>query len=199
MNLPEIFGIVAGLLAFAPCPMYLYAMVRSETKPDRVTWWILALESGLIAATYHSVGAVETIWLPVGYTASFTIIALFSLKYGDGPFELHTLDRVCLIGALLAIFVWQSLDDAFLALLMTMMVEMVALFPTAVKAYTRPETEDKGAWVVTTVASIFNVLAIASFTWGIALYPIYVFITNTAITYFIVWPRKKNISIGPTA
>ena len=187
-----LFGITAGILAFVPCPLYIYAILKGETKPDRVTWWILALVSGMIALTYDATGAHETIWLPIGYTASFFIIALFSLRYGDGPMHLHTLDRICLVVALASFVVWRLLDAPFLALLMSMATEFAALVPTAIKAYERPETEDRSAWVVTSVASLLNVLAITPWTFFIALYPVYVFVTNIIITYFIVRRRGRS-------
>ncbi len=194
MPFHEILGLLAGILAFLPCPLYVYAILKGETKPDRVTWWVLALVSAMIVGTYQSVGAHETIWLPLGYTASFLIVAIFSLRYGDGPAHLNTLDRICLAGALVSIVVWQFLESPFLALLMNMVIEVIALTPTVVKAYTRPQTEDASAWVVTTAASILNLFAISLWTLDIALYPVYVFLTNAAIMYIIIRPRKKILT-----
>jgi|SRR3989344_6752973 len=186
------FGIVAGILSFLPCPLYVYDMFKKKTKPDRVTWWILALTTGMIAITYHAIGARETIWFPIGYTASFLVIAILSVRYGEGPIELHTLDRVCLVGALIAAFIWLLLDAPFIALIVALLTEFIGLIPTAVKAYKRPESESTSSWTLTTVASFLNLLALESWTFVLALYPVYVFVTNLPITYFIIRPRHDS-------
>ena len=193
MSFHEYSGITAGILAFSACPIYLSAILAGKTRPDRVTWWILALVSGMIAASYYASGARDTIWLPVGYTASFLVIALFSLKYGEGPFRLHWLDRLSLIGSLTSAAVWWSLRSPVPALFMNICTEFIGLIPTMSKAYRRPWTENPTAWVISTVASVFNVLAIEQWTFIIASYPVYVLLTNTMIAYFIM--QKKQMEL----
>ncbi len=191
MTIQALFGIAAGILALLPCPFYIRGILKGRTKPDRVTWWILALISGMIAASSWASGARDTVWFPAAYTLSFTIIALFSLKYGDGPFHLHLLDRVCLVLALVSAAVWWSLEAPLLSLIMNICTEFIALLPTMVKAYQRPWTEEKSAWVITTIGSLFNLFAITSWTLAISLYPVYAFVTNAGITTLIL-RRKKT-------
>ncbi len=181
-------GVTAGVLSFVPCPIYVRSMVQGRTRPDRVTWWVLALGSGMIAASHYASGGRDTVWLPIGYAASFTVIALFSLKYGDGPWRLHRLDRLCLGGAVASAAVWWSFDAPLPALVMTMVTEFIGLIPTAKKAYERPSTEHPTAWVITTLASILNVLAVGDWSFAAAGYPIYVLVTNAAIVGLIVRP-----------
>ncbi len=190
LSIQAFFGIAAGVLALLPCPFYIQGILRGDTKPDRVTWWILALISGMIAASSWASGARDTVWFPAAYTLSFTIIALFSLKYGDGPFHLHLLDRVCLVLALVSAALWWSLEAPFLSLLMNICTECIALLPTMVKAYQRPWTEEKRAWVITTLASMLNLLAVTSWSLAIVLYPVYALITNVGITALILRHKK---------
>ncbi len=191
MNAYEVIGITAGVLSFLPCPLYLYSMWKGETKPDRVTWWVLSFTTLMIAVTYYAIGARETIWFPIGYTISFLIVAILSVPYGEGPLKLHTLDRVCLAGAVISGLLWLLLDAPLVALIVAILTEAIGLIPTAVKAYKRPESEGKWAWVLTTIASFLNLFALESWTSILALYPIYVFLTNAPITYFIVRPRPS--------
>jgi hypothetical protein len=191
MNVYEVMGITAGVLSFLPCPLYIYDMWKGETKPDRVTWWVLSFTTLMIAVTYRAVGAQETIWFPIGYTISFLTIAILSIPYGDGPLKLHTLDRISLAGAVIAGIVWLFLDAPFVALLVAILTEAIGLIPTAVKAYKRPQSEGKAAWMLTTIASFLNLFALESWTFVLALYPVYVFLTNAPITFFLVRPRTK--------
>lgn len=189
MSIYAVIGITAGVLSFLPCPLYLYDMWKKGVKPDRVTWWVLSFTTLMIAVTYHAVGAGETIWFPIGYTISFLTIAILSVPYGEGPLKLHTLDRVCLMGACIAALVWVFLDAPVIALFVAILTEFIGLVPTAVKAYKRPKSESASAWVLTTIASFLNLFALESWAFVLAFYPVYVFLTNAPITYFIVRPR----------
>ncbi|MEI7719729.1 MAG: hypothetical protein WCI89_00775 [bacterium] len=192
MPLPHAFiGEVAGVFSIVPTFFYIRAMLRGETKPDRVTWWILALESGMISASYLATGAHETAWVPLAYTFGSLTCAFFSLKYGEGSFRLHTLDRVSLAGALLSALVWWSLSAPFPALMMNICVDFIGFLPTFIKAYKRPWTEDKTAWIIVTAASLLNLFAVSAWTLAIALYPVYVFVYNSLTLYPIVRNKKK--------
>ena len=192
MNIYEVAGIAAGVLSFLPCPLYLYDMWKNKVRPDRVTWWILSFTTGMIAVTYYAIGARDTVWFPIGYTLSFLIAAILSIPYGDGPIKLHTLDRVCLIGAIISAFVWIFLKDPFIALLVAMLTEFTGLVPTTVKAYKRPESESASAWTLTTIASFLNLFALESWTFVLALYPVYVFLTNAPMMYFLLRPKART-------
>lgn len=189
MSLHELIGIAAGILELLSLPIYVSSILKGKTKPDRVTWWVLALVSGMITASYFASGARETIWLPLVYTISFIVVGALSIKYGEGPLTLDLIDRVSLIGALASAFIWWSLKSPVPALFMNIATEFIGLVPTINKSYRRPWTENKAAWVIGSIASLLNVLAINEWTFVIAAYPIYVFVTNTIITHFIT--RKK--------
>src|SRR5882672_4662201 len=98
MTTAAFFGLAAAALELLSLPIYIRSILKGETKPDRVTWWVLSLVSCMIAASYFASGARETVWLPIIYAACMLIVALLSLKFGDGPFSLTTLDRISLGG-----------------------------------------------------------------------------------------------------
>ena len=192
MTIQAFFGIAAGVLELGACGIYIRSILQGGTKPDRVTWWVLALVSAMITASYWASGARETIWLPAAYAVSFLAIALLSLKYGEGPVTLNLIDRVSLVGALASAVVWWSFKSPVPALFMNICTEFIGLLPTINKSYLRPWTESKASWILATIASLLNVLAIGEWTIIIATYPVYVFITNAVIAYFIVTPRTRG-------
>jgi len=188
-DVPEIkqaLGIAAAVLSFTTCPIYLLAIIRGRAKPDRVTWWVLAVVSALIASSYYAAGARETIWLPLEYVVNFLVVALFSIRYGEGPPRLHLLDRLCLGGAVASALVWWSFGSTALGLYSAIATECIGLVPTAVKAYARPWTEDRTAWMIATVASALNVLALRSHELALSAYPLYILVTNIVVTALIL-------------
>lgn len=191
MTLQEFFGIGAGIVELVALPLYIRSILKGGTKPDRVTWWVLTLVSGLLTASYFEVGAEQTIWLPLAFTIGMFLTALLSIKYGEGKLTLNTTDRISLIGAIVSLAVWSLLKSPITALYLIILTEFIGLYPTIQKSYMRPWTESKLPWILGTVAAALNVLAIDQWTLAIALYPWYVLLTNTLIIYFLVYPRKK--------
>lgn len=190
---PQILaGALAGILLVPAFGLYVFSIIKRTTKPNRVTWWILALISTVVVLSYHGVGARNTIWLPIAYAAGYIFIALLSLKYGDGPFSLSILDRVSLAGGVVSAVAYWFAQSPQLALLLSVLTEFIALVPTAVKSYEKPETEDRWAWIIGTIASLVNLFAIGEWSLGIAGYPIWVFLSNAVITSFILGAVKQK-------
>ena len=192
MTIQGVLGIFAGALIVPTIGFYVAGILRGTTRPNRVTWWILALISAVVVFSYHDVGAWDTLWLPIAYTISYVVIGLLSFKYGDGPFTLSTLDRVALVGGIASVIAYAFAQSPALALLLSTLSEAIALFPTAVKAYKNPETEDRTAWIIGTTASVINLFAIAEWSLEIAAYPIWVFVSNALIVYFLVRTRVSH-------
>jgi hypothetical protein len=194
MPTTALWGEIAGVLSLAALPIYLRAILRGTTRPNRVTWWILALVSGMIATSSYASGTRDAIWLPIEYAASFIAIGLLSIRYGDGAARLDTLDSVCLTGALASVAVWWAFDSPQTALYMNIAVDFIAIVPTIKKAYVKPWTEDKAAWAIASLASFINVFAIEQWTFTISAYPLYLFVTNLLITGFVLRPRRPPIA-----
>jgi hypothetical protein len=186
-----LFGVAAGVLDLVTSLVYMRSILARETKPDRVTWWILTIANGMITASYIASGARATIWLPCMCTLGFLVVAVMSVRYGEGPLTLSRLDRVSLVVALSSALVWRAVHSPVPGLVMNICTEVVGLVPTIHKAYHRPWTESRASWVLATTASLLNVLAIGDPRLVIAAYPLYVFLTNVLITYFILRKRAS--------
>ena len=191
MTIYGLFGITAGILELAAASIYIVSILAGKTKPDRVTWWVLALVSGMITASYFASGARETIWLPAAYTLAFTVFGILSLYYGEGPAALSALDRFALVGALMSAVVWWLMRSPVPALFMNICTEFIGLVPTIAKSYRRPWTESRSSWILATIASLLNVFAITEWSYVIAAYPLYIFSTNLVIVAFIL-NRKRT-------
>ncbi len=190
MSFHALLGIVAGILAFTAMPIYVIDIFRGNTKPSRVTWWILSGLNALLALSYYASGARDTIWVPIVYSVIFLIVAILSLKYGDGGWEKS--DFLCLLGAAISALAWWLLASPQIALFLIILVDFFGLVPTIYKSYREPETESRISWSIALVASLLNILAIEVWVPEIAVYPFYVFITNLMITYFILRPFRKG-------
>ena len=194
MTLQGLLGILAGLLSLPALGFYVWGILRHETKPNRVTWWVFAFISIAVILSYRGVGAWDTLWLPITYALSYVCIGVLSIKYGDGQFSLSWLDRAALIGGIASVIAYCLVSSPLLALFLAMLSEFIAMIPTAIKSYTNPETEDRTAWIIGTLASFVNVLAIGEWSLGIAAYPVWAVASNALIVYLLI---RKRVLVRP--
>ncbi len=186
-----IFGLVAGVIAFLAYIVYIISIFRGGSKPNRATWWIWAFMGLVVGLSYYFSGAVNTIWVPVVEFLGPFLIAILSLKYGEGGIDDKT-DIICLIGAFISILLWIIFKNPVVALVTNLVVDSFALIPTIKKSYLRPEGEDFWAWFGTGVADSLNMFAVERFSFAILLYPIYMLVSDLIIILILIF-RRKNI------
>ena len=187
----EILGVIAGILSFCAYFLYIRSTIHGKTKPDRATWWILTLIGVMIASSYYVSGARTTIWVAISYVVGPFIIAILSLKYGEGK-KWKKLEKWCFMVALISMPIWYISNSAILTLIINMFLDFIALLPTIKKSYLRPKGEDKAAWTLESLSSILNMFAVERWIFAIAIYPIYLFIINGTITILLYRHRKKT-------
>ncbi len=183
-------GIVAGVLSFSAYALYIFTTLQGKTRPNRATWWILTLVGTMIATSYYAGGARDTMWVALSYVLGPAIIAILSLKYGEGKWE--RLDQLCLAGALISAVIWYFSKSALVVLLVNILMDFLALIPTIKKSYLRPEGEDRIAWTLESLAGVFNLFAIERWTFAIAFYPLYLLALNIVITFLLYRPTLRK-------
>lgn len=194
-TLQEVLGISAGILIFFSYIFYIISILRKKTKPNRATWLMLSAISLLIAYSYHDLGAGNTLWAAVGSVAGTVTVALLSLHYGTKQWRWFELVCILIIG--ISLFAYSSVHNPLLILLLALIMDGCALIPTMYHAYEKPHEEDKLAWTLTFVADIIAILSIETWTFNIALYPLYMVLINGLVVYLIYTTttiRSKTIS-----
>lgn len=186
MIIGEILGIIAGILSFFAYGLYIFTTIFGRTKPNRATWWILTLIGLMVASSYYAGGARATMWVAVSYVLGPFIIAVLSLKYGEGRWE--GLDKWCLVIALISVPIWYISKSAILVLMINIFLDFIGLLPTIKKSYLRPQGEDRIAWTITFFASLLNIFAVERLIFAIAFYPIYLLTINGFITALLYRP-----------
>ena len=192
-SIQTIFGIAAGILSFTAYPIYYIDIFRGNTKPSRVTWWILAILNIALSFSYYASGARNTIWIPISYSIGFLIVAILSLKYGEGEWKFT--DFLFLLGACICLGVWFFSRSPEITLYFIILTDFVGLAPTIYKSFKKPWTESRLSWSIAAVASLLNIFAIERWTFVIGFYPFYVFATNIFIVIFLFLElRKENFN-----
>lgn len=190
-DIKSVLGVIAGVIAFSACIIYIYSILKGKTKPNRATWWIWAFMGLVLALSYHFSGALNTIWVPyVEFLGPF-LIALLSVKYGEGGFRDKT-DLICILGAIFSVILWIVFKNPVIALVTNLAIDAFAIVPTIKKSYTRPEGEDFWAWFGTGLADMLNMFAVERFTFAILLYPVYMLVSDLIIISILALKKKRS-------
>lgn len=180
----EIAGMIGGVvtgLAFVP---YIISILRSETKPNRLSWILWTIIGFLDLWAYYSLGARHSIWIPLVYFIGPLLIAILSLRYGkEGS---TPIDGWCGVGAVIGLLLWYFFESALLGLIAFIIVDFFAMVPTVIKSYLRPWQENKLAWSLAFVGNLINLLAVSQWNLEMALLPVY-YVFQTGGISFILW------------
>ena len=178
-NVHEAIGITAGLVGLAACIPYIPSILRGETKPNRVSWFVWMTLGLVTAVSYQGVGADSTM--------------LLSIWYGVGGWS--RLDRLCLAGVVVSAVVW--VFSPGLALALAISVDFLGLVPTLHKSWVKPREENLAGWVVTTIAAVINLFAIDvnTVTFGIVAYPFYAALGCAAVMLILRF-RQRQIAVS---
>ena len=184
-----IFGTVAGIISFGAYIIYIISILKGETRPSRATWWILTIVGGVTGISYYFSGAVDSIWVPVADVFGIFIVAILSIKYGEGG--LNTFDVSCFIVSMFGILLWYIFKNPVIALILNLSMDFVGMLPTIKKSYLEPTGESKFSWLLTFMGNVLNFGAVGSPTFGVLIYPIYMSITSGAVAALLYLPKIR--------
>ncbi len=173
------WGLSAGLLSFGAYLLYARSILSRRTKPSLVTWGIWSVLLTFTAASYLAVGAHETFWFSMGNALGAIVCGVLAFKTGRWIWT--PLDFFALLGALLGIGIWAYANSPFAALAAFIAADFMGALPTLYKAAKNPSTEELFPWGITAAASVLGLLAVRFWSTEIALYPLYMALTNLSI------------------
>ena len=183
-----VIGIIAGFIGLLGYLPYIITTLQGKTKPNRATWWIWGVLGVIqVVSYYYSESKIDSaIWLLTCYTVCQIIMAILSIKFGEGGWD--KLDKMCLVGVILSVLLWRWFNSALLTLLFTLVIDTLGAVPTVVKSYYEPHKESSFSWTIFLLANSFNLLAIGEWSLRSA-YPVYLF--SLSLTLAAILHRSK--------
>lgn len=183
------FGILAGIFSLLGFVPYIITICQGKTQPNRASWSIWAALGIVLAVSNYDANAKETMWLLSSYAFCQLIIAVLSIKYGEGGWNIF--DRTCLLGAGLSIILWQLFDSPSLAIFICIAIDSLGALPTIKKSYYQPETEDLLSWMMFWIAGTFNLCALDRLS-IVSAQPIYLFSFNSIVIILLFFPKINS-------
>lgn len=184
-----IFGIFAGIFSLLGFVPYIITICQGKTQPNRASWSIWAALGIVLAVSNYDANAKETMWLLSSYAFCQLIIAILSIKCGEGGWNIF--DRTCLLGAGISIILWQLFDSPSLAIFICIAIDSLGALPTIKKSYYQPETEDLLSWMMFWIAGTFNLCALDGLS-IVSAQPIYLFSFNSIVIILLFFPKINS-------
>lgn len=189
-NWQATLGVIAGFLSLVCFVPYVITILQGKTQPNRATWWVWATNGSILCASYYFAGASNTLWIIFAPVIAQFIIATLSLKYGEGG--CNRFDRTCLFGIGIALSLWWKFNSPLIAIMFTIVIDLLGALPTIKKSYHEPDKEDFLTWALYLVASLLNLLAIEHWSLHILAPPIYLVCLNTVIVALLLRPKMQS-------
>ncbi len=187
----ERFVIFGALLNLIGSATYAYATLRGRTKPNRVTWflWALAPLIAFSASVKDGVGLPSLMTFMVGFGP--LLIFLSSFVNRKAFWQISKLDIICGTIAVLALILWLVTGSGFIAILFSIIADLIAGIPTLIKAYNVPETENYSVFLFGAISAFITLLAIDKWEFSYYAFPLYILAICLALFVLIRFPRLR--------
>lgn len=162
--LPEIFAVIGAVIASIGGFIYLYETIRGTAKPNRVTWllWGVLPMITFVAQRVQGVEGLSWATFVAGFTPLLIVAASFFSK--KAYWKTAPLDYACMVFAFVGIGLWAVTKNPNMAILLSIIADFAAGFPTLKKTVSHPETESWSAYAVSAAGFLISILAIHEWT-----------------------------------
>ncbi|MEL6916053.1 MAG: hypothetical protein AAFP13_16275 [Pseudomonadota bacterium] len=168
---------VFTLAAFAP---YLRNVLAWRTRPQRASWFIWSVLSGVSFLGQLAEGASSSLVFAGAQWGGTVLVLLLSISRGVGG-SLRGPDRLILLAALAGIVVWSMTKDATWALIISCSVSFLGGTATIAKARLDPGSETFSFWVLSFLAACCGMVSVGGWDPVLLLFP-----GHLALMYFCV-------------
>lgn len=191
----EKFVLVGALLNLMGSGTYALNTIKGRTKPNRVTWFLWALAPLIAVAAQISEGVTWAALMTFMVGFGPLIIFLSSFVNRRAYWKITNLDIVCGSISVLALVLWLITGEGIMAIIFSILADLIAGIPTLVKAFNEPETEHPSVFRNETISAGITLLTVTKWTfvnYGFALYILLICLTLYILIKFKV--GKKYFS-----
>lgn len=185
------FIYLGALIFFLGSIGYFVETIKGKVKPNRVTWflWGLAPMIAFFAQIKQGVGLQSLLTFMVGFVPFLILLASFINK--DSYWKLKKFDLICGLLSIIGLIMWQITKVGNIAIFFSIIADLLAGWPTTVKSYNHPETENYWLYLGNAVFALITLLTIKAWTFETYSFSLYMFII-TLTTFFILKFKIKK-------
>jgi len=188
------FIYLGALIFFIGSIGYFIETLQGKVKPNRVTWflWGLAPIIAFIAQIKQGVGLQSLLTFMVGFVPFLILTASFINK--RSYWKIEKLDLICASLSIIGLILWQITKVGNIAILFSIIADFLAGWPTIIKSYNHPETENYLIYLGNAIFAAITLLTINIWTFETYSFSLYLFVVTLIIAIIIKFEVKKLIS-----
>jgi hypothetical protein len=183
-----LLGIAATILGISGYLPYFRDMLRKRIKPHAFSWLIWAILTFIAFSVSISKGGAAGAWTLGAQGILNIIIAAAAMRSGET--RITGLDKLCLGLALFGIALWVVTMNSLWGVVISSIVDLIALVPTLTKAYKNPFEESTSLFILSGLGFVLSLFALGSFSLVTALYPSVIIVANTLLVLMILLRRR---------
>jgi hypothetical protein len=187
MSEKEIFGFLSVALSLVGHGAYYWSVWRWRTKPHVFTWTIWGLITGIAFFAQISKDAGSGSWAMGATSLACFGGAVLGLFWGEK--DIRKSDMIAFFGALSAIPIWYYTKDALNAVIVVIIVEIFAFYPTFRKSYSKPHEELAFSYIVDILKYIISILAMEQYSLTTTLYPLFIIVIQSLFVFMLFYRR----------
>jgi hypothetical protein len=172
----QLFGVMSFMVLVATTIPYMVDIVRGRVQPARSTRIMFVLLMALAILQQGSLGAGWGLSVIIGEFVTAVMLLGLGVRYGVGGWT-HE-DRVCYLLLTVSLLVWAAMNNAWLALWVTMVADLVAFWPTLTKTWRLPSSETPLYYIGGVIAAGCSVVAEGSLAFGLVGFAVYLAVVN---------------------
>ena len=170
---------------------YFIETLQGKVKPNRITWflWGLAPMIAFIAQIKQGVGLQSLLTFMVGFVPFLILTASFINK--KSYWKIQKLDLVCGLLSIIGLILWQITKVGNIAILFSIISDFLAGWPTIIKSYNHPKTENYLIYLGNAIFAAITLLTINIWTFETYSFSLYIFVVTLLIAIFVKFKIKK--------
>lgn len=179
--LPEYFAIIGAIIGSLGGLYYLYDTIIGKAQPNRVTWLLWGIFPMVIFVAQRAQGVESLSW--TSFVAGFTPFLIVAASYFNKKayWKSAPRDYYLMAAALVGIILWAITDNPNLALLFSLVADILAAIPTLIKSISHPQSE---SWIGYTISAFgfgISLLSVQIFDFENTAFVAYVFVLNATL------------------
>ncbi len=189
--LPEKIIFIGVTVTFLCSLWYIKSIIYGVVRPNLISWfiWMLAPLIGTFLAIKAGAGFTSFGIFMAGFGPLLVIIV--SLFRKNVFWKINAFDIICGLLSILSLILYIITNNLVISIIFVIVSDLLAYFPTFIKTYKFPETENSFGYLGGIINNIFALLIIKDWHFSIYAFSIYLIIANLFEISFIY---RKRIS-----
>jgi hypothetical protein len=194
--LPEYCAIIGAIIGSLGGCYYLYETIVGKAQPNRISWLLWGIFPMVIFVAQRAQGVEDLSW--TSFVAGFMplLIVAASFLNKKAYWRSEPRDYYLLAAAIMGIVLWAITGNPSLALLFSLLADVLAGVPTLIKSYSHPHSESWIAYAISTFGFGMSILSIQTHNFENTTFVVYLFILNGALAVLASRSRKHTPANG---